>query len=86
VNRICLEFEALTAVTVMNAVFWDVASCGFVINRRFGGTCQLYLHHSNRLTLVLVRVMYYSLKMEATRSFGTSVYNKPTILVIPGSG
>jgi hypothetical protein len=20
------------------AVFWDVASCGFIINRRFGGT------------------------------------------------
>jgi hypothetical protein len=22
-----------------NAFFWDVASCGFIINRRFGGTC-----------------------------------------------
>jgi hypothetical protein len=26
-----------------NAVFWDVAPCGFIIYRRFGGTCSLYL-------------------------------------------
>jgi hypothetical protein len=27
-----------------NAVFWDVAApCGFIINRRFGGTCRLHL-------------------------------------------
>jgi hypothetical protein len=23
-----------------NAVFWDVTPCEFIINRRFGGTCQ----------------------------------------------
>jgi hypothetical protein len=26
-----------------NAVFWDVAPCGLIINRRFGGTCRLHL-------------------------------------------
>jgi hypothetical protein len=26
-----------------NAVFWDVAPCGFIINRRFEGTCRLHL-------------------------------------------
>jgi hypothetical protein len=25
------------------AFFWDVAPCGFYINRRFGGTCRLHL-------------------------------------------
>jgi hypothetical protein len=34
-------FEVFTAVTE-NAVFWDVASPGFVINQRFGGKC----HHN----------------------------------------
>jgi hypothetical protein len=30
------------AVTMKNAVFWDVAPCGSCNNRRFGGT---YRHH-----------------------------------------
>jgi hypothetical protein len=35
--------EVLTAVTMKNAVFWDVAPCGFIINQRFGGTYRLHL-------------------------------------------
>jgi hypothetical protein len=26
-----------------NAVLWDVAQCAFIISRRFGATCRLYL-------------------------------------------
>jgi hypothetical protein len=37
------EFEVFTAVTMKNTVFWDVALHGFIINRRFAGTCCLYL-------------------------------------------
>jgi hypothetical protein len=29
-------FEVFTAVTMKNAVFWDVTPCGFIVNRRFG--------------------------------------------------
>jgi hypothetical protein len=29
-----------------NVIFWDVASCGFIINRRFGGACRLQLQGS----------------------------------------
>jgi hypothetical protein len=29
-------FEVFTAVTIRNAALWDVAPCGFIINRRFG--------------------------------------------------
>jgi hypothetical protein len=36
-------FEVFTAVTMRNAVFCDVAPCGFIIDRRFGGTCRLNL-------------------------------------------
>jgi hypothetical protein len=36
-------FEVFTVVTMKNAVFWDVAPHGFIINRRFGETCRLHL-------------------------------------------
>jgi hypothetical protein len=36
-------FDVFTALTVMNAVFCDVASCGFIIDRRFGIPCRLHL-------------------------------------------
>jgi hypothetical protein len=26
-----------------NAIFWDVAPCGSIINRRFGETCRLHI-------------------------------------------
>jgi hypothetical protein len=32
-----VRFEAFTAVTMKNAVFWDVTPCGSCENRRFGG-------------------------------------------------
>jgi hypothetical protein len=43
-----VKFEVFTAVTMKNAVFWDVAPCRYCVNRRFGGTYRLHL-----LTLVL---------------------------------
>jgi hypothetical protein len=30
-------------VTMKNAVFWDVAPCGFIINRRLEGTYRPHL-------------------------------------------
>jgi hypothetical protein len=33
----CVRFEAFTAVTMKNGVFWDVTPCGSCNNRRFGG-------------------------------------------------
>jgi hypothetical protein len=35
--------EGFTAVTMKDAVFWDVAPYGFIIYRHFGGTCRLHL-------------------------------------------
>jgi hypothetical protein len=32
------QFEAFTAVTMKNVLFWDVALCTSGDNRRFGGT------------------------------------------------
>jgi hypothetical protein len=31
-----VRFEVLTAVTVKNAIFWDVAPCRFCVNQRIG--------------------------------------------------
>jgi hypothetical protein len=38
-----VRFDVFTAVTVKNAVFWDVAPCRYFVNRRFGGTYRLHL-------------------------------------------
>jgi hypothetical protein len=38
-----VRFEVFTAVTMKNAVFWDVELYRYCISRRFGGTCRLYL-------------------------------------------
>jgi hypothetical protein len=38
-----VRFEVFTAVTMKNAVFWDVTPCGSCKNRRFGGTHHLHL-------------------------------------------
>jgi hypothetical protein len=38
-----VRFEVFTAVTVKNAVIWDVAPCKSCVNRRFGGTYRLHL-------------------------------------------
>jgi hypothetical protein len=86
-------------MTMKNAVFRDVAPCGFIINRSFGGMCRLHLQGrrnnaseekcytvTNRLTRFLARVIYTSLKMEATCSSETSVYNRPTRRHIPEDG
>jgi hypothetical protein len=35
--------EFFTAVTMKNAVFWNVAQCRSCVNRRFGGTYRLHL-------------------------------------------
>jgi hypothetical protein len=38
-----VRFEAFTAVTMKNVVFWDVALCRSCVNRRFGVTYRLHL-------------------------------------------
>jgi hypothetical protein len=42
-----MRFEFFTAVTMKNAVFWNVMPCGSCKNRRFGGTYHLN-HQGNK--------------------------------------
>jgi hypothetical protein len=46
-----------------HTVFWDVVPCGFIINRRFGGTCPLHLQggRNNRNTFPCSRYFFYTL-------------------------
>jgi hypothetical protein len=37
-----VRYEVFTAVTMRNAVFWDVTPCGSFTDRRFGGTYRLH--------------------------------------------
>jgi hypothetical protein len=45
----CVGFEVFTAVTMKNAVFWDVAPCrSCELNRRFGGTSVQFTSSTRR--------------------------------------
>jgi hypothetical protein len=37
-----VRIEVFTAVTMKNAISWEVTPCGSCKNRRFGGTPRLY--------------------------------------------
>jgi hypothetical protein len=63
-----------------NAVFWDVASCGSCVNRRFGGTYRLNFHAGSSLA------DFSTLKMEAIRSSERSVHTRSTRHHIPEDG
>jgi hypothetical protein len=84
-------FEVFTAVTMKNAVFWDVAPCtSCEINRRFERTYRLHLQgrkirkrgksvsrwlqSAATCSRWFLARGYSTLKMEAIRSFETSVY------------
>jgi hypothetical protein len=80
-NLHIVRFEAFTAVTMKNVVFWDVALCRTWVNQRFGGTYRCSLqpaaHTCSRLA------DYSTLKMEAIHSSETSVYPSSTQRHIP---
>jgi hypothetical protein len=49
--------EVFTAVTMKNAVFWDVMQCISCMNRRFGGTCRLVTANVVPNTSILFTLM-----------------------------
>jgi hypothetical protein len=78
VNFHKVGYEVLTAVVMNSFVFLDITPYSpLKFDRRFGGTCRLYLHsRRNKATcFTLVSCLAYSstLKMEATSSSETSV-------------
>jgi hypothetical protein len=40
--------EVFTAVTMKNAVFWNVAPCSFCVNRRFGGLYRFHIQKRHK--------------------------------------
>jgi hypothetical protein len=68
---------------MMKAVFWDVAPCGYSVNRRFGGKYHLTyatLAHPGSIADLFLSA---TLKMEAIRSSETSVNTISTRCHIP---
>jgi hypothetical protein len=88
------------AVTMKNAVFWDMAPCRYCVNRRFRGTYRLHLQGTKIRPggTSLSRCLqppahagssladFCTLKMEAIRSSKTSVYKVFTRCHIPEDG
>jgi hypothetical protein len=79
-----INFEVLTAVTMKNAVFWDVAPCRSCVNRRFGGTYHLLLQGRKIRSLQPPAhagsslADFSTLKMEAIISSETSFHTRST--------
>jgi hypothetical protein len=70
-----------TAVTIKNAVFWDVMRCGSCYNGLFVGICHLVTANFVTSSLILS-----TLKMEAMHSSETSVLPRATWLHISEDG
>jgi hypothetical protein len=75
-------FEVFAAVTMKNAVFWNVAPCRSCVNRRFGGTYRLQPPAYAGSSLP----DFPTLKMEAIRSSETSIHTRSTWRHIPEGG
>jgi hypothetical protein len=80
-NNHLVRFEVFTAVTMKNAIFWDVAPCRCCVSRRFGGTYCLHLQSSkirkrgtNMRRWLHVRFFFFALRIEAIRSSETSLH------------
>jgi hypothetical protein len=80
-SNVCVvRFEVFTAVTMKNAVFWDVTPCRSCVNRRFGGKYRLHLQgrKNSRERNRREQVAAATLKIEAIRCTETSVHTGST--------
>jgi hypothetical protein len=76
-----------TVRALKNGVFWDVTPCGSSKNRRFGGTCLVFLRSVRRLLVTASVVpsspIVVNLMREALSSSKTSVLSRITRRNIP---
>jgi hypothetical protein len=72
------------AVTMKNAIFWDVAPHRSCVNLQFGGMYRLHLQPPAHAGSLLVD--FSTLKMEAICSSETSVHTRSTQCHIPEDG
>jgi hypothetical protein len=76
-----IRFEVFMAVTMKNAIFWDVMPCGSCNNQCYGGA---YCLHASMLPLPVTAnivpssLILVTLMMEAIRSSETSVLTRAT--------
>jgi hypothetical protein len=63
-----VRFEVFTAVTMKNAVFWDVTPCGSCKNRYFRGTYRLHLQGDTNTSLPSSQRRYATRRMRKSDS------------------
>jgi hypothetical protein len=84
-----VRVEVFTAVTMKNAVFWDVTLCGPSKNRLLGGTYHLHYQGDknqrakNTSKIIPRSLILFTLMMEVPRSSETSVLTRATRRHIP---
>jgi hypothetical protein len=86
-----LSAKSFASQKSSNPVSWNVASCGFCKNRRFGGAQSFLFLHSMHQLLITVNVVSSStilvtVMMEALRFSETSVLPRDTRRNIPEDG
>jgi hypothetical protein len=81
-----VRFEVFTAVTMKNAVFWDVAPCISCVNRRFGGTYRFRLQVRKIRERGTNVSRWLQMMMEAICSSETAVHTTSTRRNIPEDG
>jgi hypothetical protein len=75
-----LIFEVFTAVTMKNAVIWDVTPCGSCKNRHFGGKYRLHHGDKNSISVFLPSVL--RLQVTANVVHGTPILVTPMMQTI----
>jgi hypothetical protein len=79
--------DVLTAVIMNAAIFWDITPCSPYMNRRFGGTFNLYLQGRKSVgkesSAKKIAGLISTLKIEVIRSSETSLHIRITLRYIP---
>jgi hypothetical protein len=88
-NKSRVRYEVFTAVTMKNAVFWDITPCGSCKNWHFRGMYCLHYHNGLQLLVtagIIPSSLILAILMMVIRSSKTSVLTRTTRRTISEDG